>query len=183
VTLRQRSVLRVIRPATSDDARHVARVQVETWQAAYAHALPVEQLQAMSVDEHERRHGRWPPTFVAERDGQIVGYVAVGRSADEESDGELYAIYVHPEHWGTGIGRALLRAGEERLRELGHTRAVLWVLEDNPRTRRFYELAGWSSDGTAREIELFGFRVPEVRYVKDLGRTGRAIKTEARQDG
>jgi hypothetical protein len=46
--------------------------------------------------------------------------------------------------------------------------AILWVLDDNPRARRFYELAGWAADGTAREIELFGFRFPEVRYIKTL---------------
>lgn len=42
------------------------------------------------------------------------------------------------------------------------------MLDDNPRARRFYELAGWSADGMAREIELFGLRFPEVRYSKTL---------------
>jgi hypothetical protein len=42
------------------------------------------------------------------------------------------------------------------------------VLNDNPRARRFYELAGWSTDGAAREIHIFGFDVSEVRYAKHL---------------
>jgi hypothetical protein len=42
------------------------------------------------------------------------------------------------------------------------------VLDDNPRARRFYELAGWSVDGTAREIRIFGFDISEVRYAKRL---------------
>jgi RimJ/RimL family protein N-acetyltransferase len=42
------------------------------------------------------------------------------------------------------------------------------VLEDNPRARRFYELAGWRVDGTARPIEVLGVEVPEVRYEKSL---------------
>jgi GNAT superfamily N-acetyltransferase len=75
---------------------------------------------------------------------------------------------VHPNRWSTGVGRALIEAGEKHLRELGHTTAILWVLEDNPRARPFYELAGWAADGTAREIELFGFHLPEVRYAKRL---------------
>jgi len=158
----------VIRPGTPEDAEGVARVQVETWQAAYAHALPSEQLQALSVEEAVERWQRWPPTFVAEPDGEVVGFVSVGKSRDPGTDGELFAIYVHPEHWGTGVGRALIRAGEVELRRLGHKEAVLWVLDDNPRARRFYELAGWSVDGTARDVQMLGFDLSEVRYAKRL---------------
>ncbi len=158
----------MIRPGTAADAEGVARVHVETWQAAYAHALPSEQLEALSLEEAVERHRRWPPELVAEQDGEIVGFVSVGASRDPGTDGELFAIYVHPEHWGTGVGRALLDAGEEELRRLGHNEAILWVLEDNPRARRFYEIAGWSADGAAREIHIFGFDVDEVRYSKRL---------------
>jgi len=158
----------VIRPGTADDAAGVARVQVETWQAAYAHALPAEQLEALSVQEAAERHRRWPPTFVAEDGSQIVGFVGVGSSRDPGTDGELFAIYVLPEYWGTGVGRELIKAGEEELRRLGHRDAILWVLDDNPRARRFYEIAGWLPDGSARQIRLFGFDIAEVRYAKRL---------------
>jgi GNAT superfamily N-acetyltransferase len=158
----------VIRPATADDAEGGARVQVETWQAAYAHALPSEQLQAWSVEDAVGRHRAWPPTFVADLDGEIAGFVSVGTSRDPGTDGELFAIYVHPVHWSTGMGRKLIEAGEEELRRLGHEEAILWVLNDNPRARRFYERAGWSLDGSARDINIFGFDVSEVRYAKKL---------------
>ena len=158
----------MIRPGTADDAEAVARVQVETWQAAYAHVLPAEQLGALSLERAVERHRTWPPEFVAERGGEIVGFVAVGRSRDPGTDGELFSIYVHPEHWGTGVGRELIRTGEDELRRLGHKEAILWVLDDNPRARRFYELAGWSADGAAREIHIFGFDVSEIRYAKRL---------------
>ena len=88
----------MIRPGTPDDAEGVARVHVETWQAAYAHALPPEQLQALSLEEAVERCRRRPPTFVAERGGEIMGFVGVGSSRDPGTDGELFAIYVHPEH-------------------------------------------------------------------------------------
>jgi GNAT superfamily N-acetyltransferase len=157
----------VIRPGTAADAEAVARVQVETWQAAYAHALPREELMALSVEQRAEMHRRNPP-LVAEIEGEVVGFVAVGRTHDLEGDGELYAIYVHPDHWGEGVGAALIEAGEQRLRELGHLEAHLWVLDDNPRARRFYELAGWVKDGGTRTLNLFGIDVPEVRYSKVL---------------
>lgn len=157
----------MIRPATPDDAEAVARVHVETWRAAYAHALSAEGLASLSVTQRAELHRRSPPV-VAEVDGEIVGFVSVGPGTDPDTDGELYAIYVLPDRWGCGVGRALMQAGEERLRELGHQHAILWVLEDNPRARRFYEAAGWTLDGTRRPIEIFGQPVPEIRYEKSL---------------
>jgi GNAT superfamily N-acetyltransferase len=160
----------MIRLGTPDDAEGVARVHVETWQAAYAHALPHEQLQALSLEDAVERSRRWPPTFVAEHDGEILGFVSVGSSRDPGTDGELFAIYVHPQHWGTGTGRALIQAGEDELRRLGHHDAVLWVLDDNPRARRFYEREGWALDGERKEDAYLGLRVAEVRYRIALAR-------------
>ena len=122
---------------------------------------------ALSMEERSEMHRRNPP-LVAEVEGKVVGFVAVGRTHDLEGDGELYAIYVHPDHWDKGLGAALIEAGEQRLRELGHVGAHLWVLDDNPRARRFYELAGWVNDGATRTVTVFGFDVPEVRYSKVL---------------
>jgi ribosomal protein S18 acetylase RimI-like enzyme len=160
----------VIRRATPAEAEAVALVHIETWRVAYAHVLPREELEHVSAERVERRAEmhRLSPPIVAEVDGEIVGFVSVGAATDADADGELYAIYVLPAHWGTGVGQTLIQAGEDRLRELGHRHAVLWVLEDNPRARRFYEAAGWTLDGTKRPIEIFGVSVPEIRYEKPL---------------
>jgi len=80
----------------------------------------------------------------------------------------LYAINVDPDRWGTGAGRALLAAAQAELARLGYAKAVLWVLPDNARGRRFYELAGWTTDGTQRTSEVRGVVVPEVRYRRRL---------------
>ena len=74
----------------------------------------------------------WPP-LLAESGDVTVGFISVGASRDADADGELFAIYVDPDYWGSGVGRKLMAAGEERLRELGHVEAILWVLADNPR--------------------------------------------------
>ena len=121
----------------------------------------------MSPADRVDQWRRWPP-IVAEVDGKVVGFVSVGASRSDDAEGELYAIYVHPDHWGTGVGRELMQAGEAELRRLGHRRVILWVLDDNPRARRFYELAGWTADGRSQDLEIFGFHISEVRYAKDL---------------
>jgi GNAT superfamily N-acetyltransferase len=166
----------VIRSGTPEDAEAVARVHLETWRAAYGHVFPAEQLADMSSERVAQRaalHRRFPP-IVADADGCIVGFVSVGPSRDEDAEGELLAIYVHPDQWGTGVGRALIEAGEQELGARGHSDVVLWVLEDNPRARAFYERAGWTTDGTRRPIEVFDVEVPEVRYRKRLRRVERA---------
>ena len=160
----------MIRPATAADAEAVALVHLETWRVAYRHALPHERLDDLSPERLAgvaELHRRAPP-LVAEEDGAIVGFVSVGRANDDDADGELYAIYVRPDYWDHGLGRDLIAAGEERLRALGHTHAVLWVLEDNPRARQFYEGQGWTLDGSRRPITVLDVEVPEVRYEKQL---------------
>jgi GNAT superfamily N-acetyltransferase len=165
--LRLGSLAILIRAGTPSDAEAVARVNVRAWQAAYAHVFPAERLADLSVERRAADWREWPP-LVAEVQGTVVGFVSVGPSRDSDASGELFAIYVDPDHWGTGVGRELIGAGEQRLRELGYVDAILWVLDDNPRARRFYERAGWYHDGNRRPIEIFGIEVPEMRYRKQL---------------
>ena len=157
----------MVRRGTPADAEAVARVQIESWRGAYAHLFSEEQFARISLEERARFWRRFRP-LVAEVDGEIVGFAAVGRAQEDDADGELYAIYVRPEQWGTGVGRALMEAAEARLRELGHAGAILWVFENNPRARRFYEAGGWKLEGHRKPFELFGMSNPVVRYAKRL---------------
>jgi RimJ/RimL family protein N-acetyltransferase len=159
----------MIRRATVDDARGIAEVHTTTWQAAYRHAFPPALLDALDVDERERRwRDEFLPmpemhAFAAERDGRIVGWVTVGPSRDADCDGELYGIYVLPEEWGSGIAGELMAAALADLRRSFHE-AILWVLGDNPRARGFYEKHGWGLDGAEKRGVHIGVEVDEVRY-------------------
>jgi GNAT superfamily N-acetyltransferase len=81
--------------------------------------------------------------------------------------GELYALYVAPAWWSTGTGRALMEHVLTALRADGYPRAVLWVLADNARARRFYGRAGFTPDGGTNVITGLG-GVLELRYARDL---------------
>jgi GNAT superfamily N-acetyltransferase len=161
----------VIRKATAGDAAGIARVQERSWQAAYRHVFPAEELDRggfIHADRWTDRLVRAPAgwcTFVVERDGEIVGFSSVGPSRDESGIGELYAIYVDPDQWSTGAGRALIEHAELELRT-EYSEVTLWVLEDNPRARQFYERAGWAVDGARKAEARWGVRAPEVRYRK-----------------
>lgn len=99
----------------------------------------------------------------------MVGFASCGESRDAAGEGELYAIYALPAAWGSGVGPALMAAALGALRTGGFATASLWVLEDNPRARRFYEREGWRSDGRRREEEFLGVPVTEVSYGIALG--------------
>ena len=108
---------------------------------------------------------------MAEARGRVLGFASIGPSRDEHGVGELYAIYVDPDEWSQGAGRALIERAEECLAE-EFAEATLWVLEDNPRARRFYEAAGWLPDGARQSVERLGVSPPELRYRKRLRRPG-----------
>ena len=163
-----------VRRARPDDAAAIAEVHVRTWQTAYEHVFGAERLAGVTV---EQRLPMWrqilndpaQTALVAEDEtGRIVGWCTVAPSRDADADGELWGIYVLQEAWGTGAGTALLGAGTDVLRELGYRVAILWVLEDNPRARRFYEREGWTLDGLRKEDEFLGVPVTEVRYRRPL---------------
>jgi ribosomal protein S18 acetylase RimI-like enzyme len=161
-----------IRPASPDDASAIETIRVRGWQSAYRHVFPATDLDALPIDpERWRSRLLVPPpgwtTIVCEADGAVVGFASAGPSRDEDEVGELYAIYVDPESWSAGAGRALLAAAEAAL-AADYDAALLWVLDDNPRARSFYERAGWAPDGVRKAEERFGVRAAEVRYRKDF---------------
>jgi len=174
----------VVRPACATDADEVAAVHVASWQWAYAGLLPAEELAGLSVAE---RADRWRTrlagtgtgrtdrgaTFVADLDGRVVGFVTVGPGRDDvggPSVGELYGIYLQREVAGTGTGRLMHDTGLGWLAEQGWTLALLWVLRDNVRSRRFYELCGWRADGVTKTVSRPDLvDLDEVRYERVVG--------------
>lgn len=168
---------RLRRPGPAD-ANRIAEVHVATWQAAYAGIFAEDFLSAMSVG---RRAEIWnriveeatdgSGLHVAEARDRLVGFGHGGPSRDTDAGdaGEVYAVYVLPDHWGTGVGRALLEAVVDELTAGGSPEATLWVLEPNHRARAFYEREGWKHDRRAETIERGGISVQEFRYRRSLG--------------
>ncbi|HZO34655.1 MAG TPA: GNAT family N-acetyltransferase, partial [Gaiellaceae bacterium] len=156
----------------------VESIRVRGWQIAYRHVFPPARLDALPIDE-TRWRGRFvePPagwsTFVAEEDDEILGFASIGPSRDEAGIGELYAIYVDPDSWSRGAGRALLARAEETLAST-YAEATLWVLSANMRARRFYEQAGWRVDGASKSEEHLGVSSEETRYRKTVATSSRS---------
>jgi GNAT superfamily N-acetyltransferase len=95
---------------------------------------------------------RWP-TWVAEMDGRIVGFVCL--------DGVGVAqLYVAPDAQNRGIGTALL----EQAKSESPDRLELWVFQANDGARRFYERHGFRLDELTDGSNNME-RQPDARYV------------------
>jgi ribosomal protein S18 acetylase RimI-like enzyme len=171
----------VIRDITEADIDAVAVVHARTWQRAYAGIVPASVLESLDPARLAARRRRTPMrpdqrTVVADADGTIAGFASFGPSRVQDhvnefdrSAAELYAIYVDPAYWSTGIGRQLMDTVVEAVTGT-YPELRLWVLEKNDRARRFYERAGMAPDGTHGVYTPGGStaELPEIRYARRL---------------
>lgn len=154
-----------LRSAVPGDALAVARVHVRSWQVGYRGLLPAAFLDGLRVEDRAARYtfdrSDGPRTTVAVEGDAIVGLVATRGS-------ELCGLYVDPDRWGTGVGRALIARARAELAVAGVDEAHLWLLAGNARAQRFYERDGWSSDGTRRTDTVWGITVDEIEFRRRL---------------
>jgi putative acetyltransferase len=138
----------VIREARRDEADELAAIQQAASLAAYPHIFPPElyPFPTEAVEERWREALADPGLEVIVADeGRAVGVVM---TRPEWLDG----LYVLPDWWGRGVGRALHDEVLARQRAGGSTACNLWVLEHNDRARRFYERLGWHENGSTRVV-------------------------------
>ncbi|NQX10735.1 GNAT family N-acetyltransferase [Microbacteriaceae bacterium VKM Ac-2855] len=131
--------------------------------------LPAEFWAAHPLSETVQRWQGWldagatPPVAVI--DEAVVGFAYVGSAQARGGHPpvrarQLFTIYVLAAWHGRGAGRRLL----DTVLPAGAP-AELWVAEDNPRARRFYERNGFAPDGaTFADPDFAGLL--EVRLVR-----------------
>lgn len=178
-----------VRPARAEDATAVADAHVTAWRAGFRGVftdayLDGEHLERSRREGWARRLTEGPPpngnalnlVLVPEIDGRVVGFghvgdEDVGEGAPKSGRGEVYGFYVHPDAWGSGAAMVLMRACEAAMAD-HFADAVLWTLLDTPRSRRFYEKAGWTC-GEADDLrtstwDVTGEPVTVVQYRRSL---------------
>ena len=165
-----------VRPAVVADASHVAAVHAASSQAAYEAVVPEDHPQ-LPLD---KRKAFWrdaieysePQVRVALDGREVIGFVGFDRSRDPKSKnttGEIWAIYVLPNHWDKGAGLALWDAAREGLIEEGCTEVTMWIPLCNDRALRFAELAGFKREiNTAKTALVGGVKLEEIRLKRKL---------------
>jgi len=166
----------LVRPAEPADAEAIVQLTAAGWRAAYRSMVPepmIEQL-PMAAWRHDVGTGLRSPvadafTDVAIADGEIAGYCYVAAPGREEPEGsrvaELVAIYVDPERWRHGVGRALAESAASKAARLGYEGMKLWTFEPNAPAQAFYLALGWRPDGARQPHPASGTPLVGMRRV------------------
>jgi len=167
-----------VRSASPSDAKAIAEIHVATWQSAYKELIPEDFLKTMTL---EKRLAYWreaieysePQLLLVLAAEKVVGFVGFDRSRDagtKSSVGEIWALYVAPEHWGKGAAIALWDGAREGLKEEGCTQVTAWVLLRNERAIRFFEhSAGFKREMPSLKTVAFGStKLEEIRLKRPV---------------
>jgi GNAT superfamily N-acetyltransferase len=143
----------IIRPARADDAAALASLVTHLGYPASEAALRARMQHIGASEDYE--------TFVAECDGDVVGFVGVTWKwsyTEDHPRAQLLALVVDPAERGRGTGAALVAAAEAWGRRQGAGAIHVTTALHRERTHRFYERLGYDKTG--------------LRYVKKLSREG-----------
>jgi len=159
-----------LRRAGIPDAAAIAGIYVETWREAYPGMLPDRMLLGMS---RARQTQSWRGSIcdpaqsvllAEDAQGEVIGFGSCGGTLHSSLpySGEIYTLYVAPDHQRRGVGSLLLGGLICELRRKDHRAALVWALADNP-SRFFYEAMGAALVAESSEV-LWGRRVRQRGY-------------------
>ncbi|WP_448002993.1 N-acetyltransferase family protein [Agromyces bauzanensis] len=156
-----------IRAASPADVATIARIWHHGWADGHAGHVPEELYRHRTAETYPPRVlERIGQTWLAERDGVVLGFVVVVGD-------EVEQVYVDASARGTGVAASLLEHAEGLIARAGHGRAWLAVVAGNARARAFYERVGWRDAGPfdyEAETATGFVLVPCRRYEKRLER-------------
>lgn len=138
-----------VRNATPGDAGAIARVARASWRETYRDIFEpafIEDFLARAYGEDGLSRAAATAAdhddaafLVAERDGEVIGYLQFGHGPRGP---ELFRVYADPAQYGTGVGSVLLAELHRRIEELVES-YVLDVHSRNARGRAFYDRNGF----------------------------------------
>ena len=148
-----------IRPALATESQAISSLALRS-KAHWGYSAEfLEQCRAELTYTPERcASGR---VMVAARDGGIVGFYATDGDAPR---GELDALFVDPEHIGTGLGGLLLQHALTQASRTGFTELLL---DADPYAADFYRRHGAVVIGETPSGSIPGRTLPRMRF--DLG--------------
>ena len=155
---------------TDAEIRGKAYVHWKSWHEAYPGIVSRGYLDSLTLKKCEEIAYRWQDNILVAKDGdRVAGFAGYGTSGDDVGGrrGEIYAIYVLPEYYATGVGAGLMQAALDLLQD--RDRVEVTVLKENGRAIRFYEKCGFRRDGTEETISL-GEPVAVIRMVLERER-------------
>lgn len=105
-----------IRRLKEEDAQAVSELIITTIRISNVGDYPAELMEELvktQTPEHVMQRASWTHFYVAEEAGRIIGCGAIGPYWGREDESSLFSIFVHPDHQGQGVGRAIMETLEQ----------------------------------------------------------------------
>lgn len=161
----------MIRVATIEDTKGIAKVHVDSWRTTYQGIIPEDFLNNLS---YEQRTNLWILNIskanihllVAQNsEGEIIGFADCWKRETNTvpNSTDLTSIYLLEEYQGKGIGKELLKHLFKHIQEQGYQKVFVDVLEEN-KTCSFYERYGAKLYNTV-PIKIGGKLLNERIYI------------------
>jgi GNAT superfamily N-acetyltransferase len=164
----------VLRPSTDADVEAMVDLQLASWREGFVPILPP----AFELPDAENFVPRLADALAAEGvrstlafvDDELAGWITYGVNRDPDAGpgtAEVRSLFVHPDHWRSGVGTELMSHALQELTADGYDEATLWSFDVNDRANGFYERQGFRRDGAGQRRE-FSAGALEVRYRRNL---------------
>lgn len=157
----------IVRGATDADDARLSAIDVATW------STRVTPAPCRPVGSPFFEQGREVANvLVAELDGEITGYVLVGREVPlpcTEHVLDLKGLAIDPRFQRRGLGRLLVDAALAQAADRGATRVKSRVLGTNSGSLALHEVSGFTVEGVLRgEFLLDGVPVDDVLLARSI---------------
>ena len=148
--------------ATADYATLVGKIHSMAWQQAYEGLFPTDYINTQTP---ERRKREFADALQDERNQYFLIFeedvcVGVVKIVIENKECEIASIYILKKYCGRGLGQEVMSQLVEMYKDY---RIFLWTLEENDRSRNFYEKTGFKVTGDVRTISR-GRDYKQVKY-------------------
>jgi N-acetylglutamate synthase-like GNAT family acetyltransferase len=120
-------------------------------------------LSEFALSQNKEKQRIW----VVESDGEVVGCIAIVRNSEEES--QLRWFILHPDHRGTGLGKALAAEAVVFSQKMGYKRVILWTFSELKTARAIYKKFGFVKT-EEKAHHLWGRDLVEEKYELQLNK-------------
>lgn len=140
---------RLIRAATTGDIPVIRRIAQATWPVSYRDMISPEQIAYMlelmysDASLRDQMVVRGHRFFIAEHDGDAIGFASCEHQHAERDCTRLHKLYVLPDIQASGTGKALLEAVAQAAQTAGDRTLDLTVNKRN-RAIGFYSAQGFT---------------------------------------
>lgn len=149
-----------VRLALPGEAAAITTVQRAAWATDADEARFLDEISESDMREAWEQAILRPPlaqyrVLVAIEESTLVGFAAVGPSADPDADprdAEIAEFVIHPDARGRGNSSRLEHAVIDTLRADGFVLARWWLRSTDDSLRAFLTDSGWAPDGATREV-------------------------------